>query len=63
MVAISAFNGTLKAGAPRTKEQILQELKKQVKLACSGVKQHVKDLQTETGVKHLRPPMGDPLLV
>jgi hypothetical protein len=39
------------AGVPRTKEFILQELQKQVKLACSGVVQPVKDLQTETGVK------------
>jgi hypothetical protein len=36
---------------PRTKELILGELKKQVKMACSGVIKHVKDLQTETGVK------------
>ncbi|KAF8193520.1 hypothetical protein K438DRAFT_2131595 [Mycena galopus ATCC 62051] len=38
-------------GAPRTKESILEELRKQVKLACSGVIKHVKDSQTETGVK------------
>ncbi|KAF7342693.1 hypothetical protein MSAN_02027200 [Mycena sanguinolenta] len=36
---------------PRTKEFILQELRKQVKLACSGVLKPIKDLQTETGVK------------
>lgn len=41
----------LQAGEPRTKELITTELKKQVKLACSGVIKHVKDLQTETGVK------------
>ncbi|KAJ7306913.1 hypothetical protein DFH08DRAFT_927472 [Mycena albidolilacea] len=39
------------AGVPRTKEQIIQELEKQVKLACSGVIKPVKDLQTKTGVK------------
>jgi hypothetical protein len=51
LAAISASNRTLQAGTPRTKEQILREVDKQVKLACSGVKQHVKDSQTETGVK------------
>jgi hypothetical protein len=30
---------------------ILEELEKQVKLACSGVIKHVKDSQTNTGVK------------
>ncbi|KAJ7923215.1 hypothetical protein B0H13DRAFT_2230245 [Mycena leptocephala] len=40
-----------KAGVPRTKEYIILELEKQVKLACSGVIKPVKDLQTETGVK------------
>ncbi|KAJ7284566.1 hypothetical protein C8J57DRAFT_1709000 [Mycena rebaudengoi] len=38
-------------GIPRTKERVLDELQKQVKLACSGVSQHVKDAQTQTGVK------------
>lgn len=42
---------SLEAGVPRTKEQILEELQKQVKLACSGVIKPVKDSQTETGVK------------
>lgn len=42
-----------KAGVPRTKEQIIQELEKQVKLACSGVIKPVKDLQTKTGVKDM----------
>jgi hypothetical protein len=40
-----------KAGVPRTKEYIILELEKQVKLACSGVIKPVKALQTETGVK------------
>ncbi|KAJ7280990.1 hypothetical protein C8J57DRAFT_1501189 [Mycena rebaudengoi] len=39
------------AGVPRSKEQILLELEKQVKLACSGVIKHVTDSQTSTGVK------------
>ncbi|KAJ7697762.1 hypothetical protein B0H16DRAFT_1668990 [Mycena metata] len=39
------------AGVPRTKEYIILQLEKQVKLACSGVLKPVKDLQTETGVK------------
>ncbi|KAJ7362646.1 hypothetical protein DFH08DRAFT_799670 [Mycena albidolilacea] len=39
-----------KAGAPHTKEYIILELEKQVKLTCSGVIKPVKDLQTETGV-------------
>ncbi|KAJ6611416.1 hypothetical protein B0H10DRAFT_1953083 [Mycena sp. CBHHK59/15] len=42
-----------KAGLPRTKEQILDELEKQVKLACFGVPKHVKDLQTQTGIKDM----------
>ncbi|KAF7368443.1 hypothetical protein MVEN_00167300 [Mycena venus] len=40
-----------RAGVPRTKEFIIQELEKQVKLACSGIVKPIKDLQTETGVK------------
>jgi hypothetical protein len=39
-----------KAGFPHTKEYIILELEKQVKLTCSGVIKPVKDLQTETGV-------------
>ncbi|KAF8166902.1 hypothetical protein K438DRAFT_1503651, partial [Mycena galopus ATCC 62051] len=42
---------SLQGGVPRTKEFILQQLQKQVKLACSGVIKPVKDLQVETGVK------------
>ncbi|KAJ7885270.1 hypothetical protein B0H14DRAFT_3737214 [Mycena olivaceomarginata] len=45
------YHALFEAGEPRTKELITTELKKQVKLACSGVIKHVKDLQTETGVK------------
>ncbi|KAF8214161.1 hypothetical protein K438DRAFT_2009234 [Mycena galopus ATCC 62051] len=45
------YHALFEPGEPRTKEFILEELKKQVKLACSGVIKHVKDLQTETGVK------------
>lgn len=45
------LNNISKAGEPRTKEHILEELEKQVKLACSGIVKHVKDSQTETGIK------------
>ncbi|KAF8134135.1 hypothetical protein K438DRAFT_1911731 [Mycena galopus ATCC 62051] len=42
-----------KAGIPRTKELILEELEKQVEVACSGVLNDVKKLQTGTGVKDI----------
>lgn len=42
-----------KAGVPRTKEKIVAELEKQVKLACAGVAKPVKDSQTKTGVKDM----------
>ncbi|KAJ7724641.1 hypothetical protein B0H16DRAFT_1736581 [Mycena metata] len=45
------YHALFEAGVPRTKEYIILELEKQVKLACSGVIKPVKDLQTETGVK------------
>jgi hypothetical protein len=38
-------------GIPRTKEKIVAELDKQVKLACAGVVKPVKYSQTQTGVK------------
>ncbi|KAJ7259067.1 hypothetical protein C8J57DRAFT_1515776 [Mycena rebaudengoi] len=38
-------------GVPRTKENTLTELKKQVELACGGVAKRVQELQTKTGVK------------
>ncbi|KAJ6588551.1 hypothetical protein B0H19DRAFT_1013424 [Mycena capillaripes] len=47
------YHALFEAGVLRTKEQIIQELEKQVKLACSGVIQPVKDLQTKTGVKDM----------
>ncbi|KAJ7469208.1 hypothetical protein FB451DRAFT_1479092 [Mycena latifolia] len=47
------YHAIFEAGEPRTKEHILEELEKQVKLACSGVVTHVKDAQTETGVKDI----------
>ncbi|KAJ6591419.1 hypothetical protein B0H10DRAFT_2179282 [Mycena sp. CBHHK59/15] len=40
-------------GVPRIKQYILDELGNQVKLACSGVSQQVKDSQTKTGVKDM----------
>ncbi|KAJ6563158.1 hypothetical protein B0H10DRAFT_2169224 [Mycena sp. CBHHK59/15] len=45
------YHALFEAGTPRTKERIIDELQKQVKLACSGVVSHVKDSQTRTGVK------------
>ncbi|KAJ7767878.1 hypothetical protein DFH07DRAFT_866840 [Mycena maculata] len=40
-------------GTPRTKEKIMAELEKQVKLACAGVMQPIKDSQTLTGIKDI----------
>ncbi|KAJ7250963.1 hypothetical protein C8J57DRAFT_1437578 [Mycena rebaudengoi] len=45
------YHALFEAGVPCSKDQILQELERQVKLACSGVIKHVKDSQTRTGVK------------
>ncbi|KAJ7243992.1 hypothetical protein C8J57DRAFT_1452332 [Mycena rebaudengoi] len=45
------YHKLFEAGVPRTKEQILEELERQVQLACSGVIKHVKESQTNTGVK------------
>jgi peptide subunit release factor RF-3 len=47
----SPLNSAYKAGVPRSKAQILEELQKQVKLACAGVSKPVKASQTDTGVK------------
>jgi len=41
----------LQPGTPRSEEKILTELKKQVKLACSGVAQPIKNTQKDTGIK------------
>ncbi|KAJ7749818.1 hypothetical protein DFH07DRAFT_746516, partial [Mycena maculata] len=45
------FHTLFQPGSPRSKEAVLTELQKQVKLACSGVAQPIKNTQTETGVK------------
>ncbi|KAJ7448584.1 hypothetical protein FB451DRAFT_1053799 [Mycena latifolia] len=45
------FNNMFTEGEPRTAEETLQELHKQIELACLGVAQAVKDIQTNTGVK------------
>ncbi|KAJ6450061.1 hypothetical protein C8R45DRAFT_1128282 [Mycena sanguinolenta] len=45
------FHALFEAGIPRTKEKIIAELEKQVKLACAGAIKPVKDSQTQTGVK------------
>ncbi|KAJ7778754.1 hypothetical protein DFH07DRAFT_865468 [Mycena maculata] len=47
------YHALFEPGLPRTKEYILDELGKQVKLACSGVAQPIKDTQTDTGVKDM----------
>ncbi|KAJ7277334.1 hypothetical protein C8J57DRAFT_1060971, partial [Mycena rebaudengoi] len=47
------YHALFEAGIPRTKEKILAELERQVKLACTGVAKHVKESQTETGVKDM----------
>ncbi|KAJ7703890.1 hypothetical protein B0H17DRAFT_1157051 [Mycena rosella] len=43
------YHAIFEAGEPRTKQHVIAELEKQVKLACTGVVKHVKDSQTETG--------------
>ncbi|KAJ7280031.1 hypothetical protein C8J57DRAFT_1712078 [Mycena rebaudengoi] len=45
------YHALFEAGVPRTKEIIIEELEKQVRLACTGVAKSVKDSQTETGIK------------
>ncbi|KAJ7697775.1 hypothetical protein B0H14DRAFT_3655262 [Mycena olivaceomarginata] len=45
------YHTLFEAGVPRSKAQIIEELQKQVKLACAGVSKPVKASQTETGVK------------
>ncbi|KAJ7209175.1 hypothetical protein GGX14DRAFT_566353 [Mycena pura] len=45
------FHSLFEPGAARSKEKIVAELKKQVKLACAGVAKHVEDAQRTTGVK------------
>lgn len=45
------FHSLFEPGAPRTKDGVVAELEKQLFAACTGIAQHVKDLQTETGVK------------
>ncbi|KAJ7364335.1 hypothetical protein DFH08DRAFT_949935 [Mycena albidolilacea] len=45
------YHTLFEAGVPRAKAQIIEELQKQVKLACAGVSKPVKASQTETGVK------------
>ncbi|KAJ7143643.1 hypothetical protein C8R46DRAFT_1012076 [Mycena filopes] len=45
------YHALFEAGTLRTKEKVVAELEKQVKLACAGVLKPIKDLQTQTGVK------------
>ncbi|KAJ7208459.1 hypothetical protein C8J57DRAFT_1257855 [Mycena rebaudengoi] len=45
------YHVLFEASVPRTKENFLEELQKQVKLACTGVAKHIKDSQTDTWIK------------
>ncbi|KAJ7327989.1 hypothetical protein DFH08DRAFT_916737 [Mycena albidolilacea] len=45
------FHSLFAPGVARSKDKIVTELKKQVKLACAGVAKHVEDAQRSTGVK------------
>ncbi|KAF7372927.1 hypothetical protein MSAN_00499400 [Mycena sanguinolenta] len=45
------YHALFEPGDPRTKENTLTELKKQVELACGGVAKRVQELQTQTSVK------------
>ncbi|KAJ7239995.1 hypothetical protein B0H12DRAFT_1204154 [Mycena haematopus] len=47
----AGFHSMLEEGAPRSAAETLEELHKQVELACLGVKAAVETRQTETGVK------------
>ncbi|KAJ6583121.1 hypothetical protein DFH09DRAFT_1245943 [Mycena vulgaris] len=47
----AGFHSMFEAGSPRTAAQTLEELHKQVELACLGVKSAVEARQTDTGVK------------
>ncbi|KAI0685358.1 hypothetical protein BC835DRAFT_1290391 [Cytidiella melzeri] len=45
------FERLFKPGKSRTKESVLDSLRTQFTLACGGVAQRIKDIQTATGVK------------
>ncbi|KAF8918454.1 hypothetical protein CPB85DRAFT_1468926 [Mucidula mucida] len=45
------YHALFESGTPRSKDEIICELKKQLHLACSSVAQHVKDSQSATGIK------------
>ncbi|KAJ7726809.1 hypothetical protein DFH07DRAFT_945958, partial [Mycena maculata] len=45
------FHSLFEPGIPRSKDKILAELQKQIKLACLGVAQPIKNAQTDTGIK------------
>ncbi|KAJ7659979.1 hypothetical protein B0H17DRAFT_1163121 [Mycena rosella] len=47
------YHALFEPGTPRTKDHILDELGNQVRLACSGILQPIKDSQTRTGVKDM----------
>ncbi|KAJ7715042.1 hypothetical protein B0H16DRAFT_1477673 [Mycena metata] len=45
------YHALFSPGKPRTPEDTVAKIKKQIKVACLGVAEDVKDLQTDTGVK------------
>lgn len=45
------FDSLFHPGLPRTKDSVIADMQAQVKAACLGVAQTVKDMQTETGTK------------
>lgn len=45
------FDSLFSPAEPRSKDGVISALQEQLSAACSGVAQHVKDLQTATGVK------------
>ncbi|KAI9068297.1 hypothetical protein FKP32DRAFT_1562016, partial [Trametes sanguinea] len=45
------FHSLFTPGEHRNKDEVLESLKEQVRMACLGVEKHVRTLQTETGVK------------
>ncbi|KAF9016214.1 hypothetical protein BDZ89DRAFT_1217262 [Hymenopellis radicata] len=45
------YHALFEAGTLRSKESIVKELEEQVRLACAGVAQPIKDRQSSTGIK------------
>ncbi|KAJ7109539.1 hypothetical protein C8R43DRAFT_962543 [Mycena crocata] len=49
----ACFHSLFEPGIPQSKDEILAQLQKQVRMACSGIAQPVKDTQQATGVKNV----------